>query len=291
MKKKKTVSVLIILFALLIIPPAGYGQSMTEIDKINIISNYYAEIDASEIINGYVRVRYLEKTDKELRVIIDGPGKAPYIYRLRPDCKYDIFPMSDGDGYYRVTVYENITGNKYSSALDTVLNVRLYDEFAPFLRPNQYVNYSNSGKTSKTAAYLTKDSKNTIGKIAAIYNYIIKNISYDNRLAATVQSGYLPDVDEVLGRKKGVCFDYAVLMTAMLRSQGVPAKLVVGYRGKDYHAWVNVYSGEAGWVNGTIYFDGKQWELMDPTLASCTGSGDIIKYIGDGNSYSAKYYY
>ena len=114
-------------------------------------------------------------------------------------------------------------------------------------------------------------------------------------LAATVQSGYLPVLDEVLAKGKGICFDYAALMTAMLRSQGVPCKLVTGYVGTSkpaYHAWISVWSQETGWVDGAIYFDGAVWQRMDPTFASSgSGSEEIVQYIGDGKNYSVKYFY
>ena len=57
---------------------------------------------------------------------------------------------------------------------------------------------------------------------------MVNNITYDTELAETVKSGYLPVLDKVLESKKGICFDYAALMTGMLRSQSVPCKLVVG---------------------------------------------------------------
>ena len=37
----------------------------------------------------------------------------------------------------------------------------------------------------------------------------------------------------------------------------MPIKLVVGYTGKQYHAWVNVWSETEGWVEGMIYFNGE----------------------------------
>ena len=40
---------------------------------------------------------------------------------------------------------------------------------------------------------------------------MITNISYDEEKARTVESGYLPDVDETLESGKGICFDYAAL--------------------------------------------------------------------------------
>ena len=54
--------------------------------------------------------------------------------------------------------------------------------------------------------------------------------------------------EDLLAQKKGICFDYAALMTAMLRSQDIPTKLVVGYTGNLYHAWINVYLEGQGWV-------------------------------------------
>ena len=60
-------------------------------------------------------------------------------------------------------------------------------------------------------------------------------------------------------------------MAAMLRSQNIPCKLVVGFAGKVYHAWINVYIEGVGWVDQLIYFDGKTWSLMDPTFVSAGG--------------------
>jgi len=99
-------------------------------------------------------------------------------------------------------------------------------------------------------------------------------------------------LDTVLEKKSGICFDYAALMTGMLRSQGIPCKLVVGYAGTAYHAWISVWTQEHGWVDGAIYFDGSVWQRMDPTFASGSG-GDpaILRYIGDGANYTAKYFY
>ena len=120
----------------------------------------------------------------------------------------------------------------------------------------------------------------------------MSNLTYDKAKASTVKSGYLPVLDDVLAAKKGICFDYAALMTGMLRSQGVPCKLVVGYAGTAYHAWVNVWTEKDGWIDGVIYFDGTTWQRMDPTFASSSNRSEtIMKYIGDGKNYTVKYLY
>ena len=81
-------------------------------------------------------------------------------------------------------------------------------------------------------------------------------------------------------------------MTGMLRSQSVPCKLVVGYAGEVYHAWISVYTEKDGWIDNAIYFDGTTWKRMDPTFAaSGNRSETIMKYIGDGTNYTVKYLY
>ena len=125
-----------------------------------------------------------------------------------------------------------------------------------------------------------------------IYDYVVNTLTYDAKKAASVQSGYLPVLDDVLAAKTGICFDYASLMVGMLRSQGVPCKLVVGYAGTAYHAWINVWTEETGWIDGVIFFNGSEWQRMDPTFASSgKGSEAIMKYIGDGSHYTTKYLY
>jgi hypothetical protein len=67
---------------------------------------------------------------------------------------------------------------------------------------------------------------------------------------------------------------------------------VFGSAGSVYHAWITTYSSESGWITAAIYFDGKDWKRMDPTFASTGKSSDeIMKYIGDGTNYTAKYLY
>ena len=127
--------------------------------------------------------------------------------------------------------------------------------------------------------------------MTSIYHYIISNITYDTDKAASVAYGYLPDVDDTLSSKTGICFDYAAITAAMLRSQRIPTRLEVGYAGEAYHAWISVYLKEAGWVDNIIEFDGTNWTLMDPTLGASNNKKSVEKYIGDGSNYVVKYSY
>ena len=153
-----------------------------------------------------------------------------------------------------------------------------------FLYPNQFCNFNGSTKAVKTGDELVQGITDTIEKVEAIYKYTVDNISYDYQKAKTVKSGYLPNVDDTLKTQKGICFDYAALMTGMLRSQGVPCKLVVGYAGSAYHAWISVWTEDTGWIDGAVYFNGTSWQLLDPTFAATSGGSGTASGSGDANS-------
>lgn len=263
----------------------------TEASGVSVKESNQCVIDYSNCSDGYIMVKYKEKTNKTIKAQVEGPGKVTYTYTLR-DASYEVLPLTEGNGKYKVTVFLNVTGNSYATVMSETISVTLSSQFAPYIRPNQYVNYKASTKVVKKAATLTKKAKTDIKKVKKVYNYVIKNYKYDKKKAKTVKTGYLPNLDSVYKKKKGICFDYAAVMTAMLRSQGVPTKLVIGYTGNAYHAWINVYSKKKGWVTGAIYFNGKKWKLMDPTYASTAKSSkSIMKYIGNGRNYKAKYSY
>ena len=252
--------------------------------------NSKAIIDYSNTRDGYVMVKYTADTQKKLKTQVKGP-RTTYTYNIYKGT-WAVLPITDGNGTYQIKVYENVSGNEYSLALAVETHISLKDEFAPFLRPNQYVNYSTSSGTVKKAKDLCKGLKNPLDKVQAIYTYVVTNIRYDKNKAATVTSGYLPVLDNVLYEGKGICFDYAALMTGMLRSQGVPCKMVFGYAGTAYHAWISVWTEDEGWIDGAVFFDGTSWHRLDPTFASSGGqSAEIMQYIGNGSNYQSKYFY
>lgn len=249
-----------------------------------------AEIDYSNASAGYVMVRYNQQISQRLKAQVKGPTTT-YTYNLTAGL-WAAFPLSDGNGTYQITVYKNVVDSKYAAVISQTISVSLVNEFAPFLHSNQYVNYAAAPATVATAAQLTAGLGDPLQKVEAIYNFVVKEISYDTALAASVSSGYLPNLDSVLARRSGICFDYAAMMTGMLRSQGVPCKLVVGYAGSAYHAWISVWSPSTGWIDGVIFFNGSSWQRMDPTFASSGNSSEaILQYIGNGSNYAAKYFY
>lgn len=243
-------------------------------------------IDASHISEGYIMVSYTG-TNEKVKLQITGPDEVVYTYDLHGD--YETFPLTAGSGSYTVGVFENIEGTSYSTLFTQTIDVKIDDEFGPYLYANQYVNYDGDSKVVEKAEELSKPCNDDLEVIEQVYNYMISNFTYDYDKAESVQSGYLPDVDEVFEAQTGICFDYAAVMAAMLRSQRIPTRLEVGYAGDVYHAWISTYIEEQGWVNGIIQFDGKNWELMDPTFASTSSKPE--DFITNTDEYITKFVY
>ena len=253
--------------------------------------NDRATIDFSNYQYGYVMARFNAATGMQVRVLISHPDETEYTYRLVPEGGFGVLPLSGGNGQYLIRVLEQVEGMTYAAVLAVTVDVTLNDEFEPFLRPSQFVDFNSDNEVVRKAAELTAGANGLMEVISAIYGFVIMNIEYDVELAATVQSGYIPDLDRVLERRMGICFDYAAVMTAMLRSRGIPTKMVFGYVNEAYHAWISVFSKETGWIDEIIFFDGVTWRLMDPTFAA---SGDVAgaeEFIGDGSSYRVKFMY
>lgn len=272
-------------------PPRDTISSFLSPDAPGLIvyDNALASIDASNTSEGYLVIRYFGDAPKA-KVQIKVPAGVTYTYTLFGD-DYRTFPLSSGDGSYQVNVYENVTDDMYALVCSQELSVTLADEFRPFLYPNVYSWFDSESSAVALGIDISKQSTNNLDYLCQIYDYVIQNITYDDELAASAPVDYVPDADRTLASKKGICFDYAALMTTLLRSQGIPTKLEVGYSGTVYHAWISVYLEESGWVDGIIQFDGRSWSLMDPTLAASNSSKAVGKYIGDGSNYTVKYSY
>lgn len=117
---------------------------------------------------------------------------------------------------------------------------------------------STSDRLTERTDEITADATTPYRKAVAIERWLETNKEYS--LSVERPSG---DIAEsfVFDMEAGYCTYYATAMAAMLRTQGVPARFVVGYspgqrvaedewvvRGMNSHAWVEVYFPDVGWV-------------------------------------------
>lgn len=245
-------------------------------------------IDYSNASEGYFIVNYTGANEK-VKMQLTGPDAVTYTYNIGSDAA--VIPITSGNGSYNIVIFENISGNQYSTLYATDLDFAVGNEFGPYLYPNQYVNFNADSAIVPLAKSLAEGATSDLEVVTAVYSYIVANVEYDEVKLQNAEKTYLPDVDEVLSTGKGFCFDYAALMASMLRSQRIPARMEIGYAGDAYHAWLSVNIDDKGWVSGIIEFDGLTWTLMDPTFAANSSKSSLKSFIGDGSNYITKYVY
>ena len=264
------------------------------------------QINADNSASGVVTAKYKPKTagQKVKFQVLYGTGKTyTYNFDLNNVGNTETYPLQCGNGNYTMTVYEQIEGTRYTTAGKTTKNITYSNANAPFLASTQYVKFDSASAVAKKAKEIVTKAKakTDIAKLNAIYTFIVNNFKYDTAKAQNTKAlvGYVPNLNTILNTKKGICFDYASMLAAMLRSQGIPAKLVFGDvpvgKGKApvYHAWNEVYLNGKGWVSlGKIQLNAKTFTRLDPTFASSSKSSkNIVSFIGNGSNYTKKYYF
>ena len=228
-------------------------------------------------------------SDKRLKFQV-MKDDATYNYDMDSDGTPSFFPLQCGSGFYEFRVMENVVDTKYAELYSASCDVSLKDEYQPFIRPSNYVSYDKESDCVKQAAKLATQSEDALDVVHGVYDYICDHVTYDKEKAKDVKVGYMPDPDETMATGKGICFDYASLAAAMLRSQGIPTKVIFGYVApKDlYHAWNMFYTEETGWVTVDYEVKGENWNRLDLTFAANGADGD---FIGDGTNYTDVYCY
>ena len=210
-------------------------------------------VDASHADQGYVMAYPTNPTKHHLKLRIKN-GKTVLDYDLKEDGTSVVIPLQLGSGAYEVSLFINVKGKKYSAGGKLNLDVQLASDTICFLYPNQYVDYNLETAAVQKANELAGGLSKPEDIYRAVTGFIESEFSYDFVRAKKIKAAVLPEIDGCFESRAGVCQDLSAVMVCMLRTQGVPAKLMIGYVGKYYHAWT------------TAYVDGKE-VFYDPTEA------------------------
>jgi protein-glutamine gamma-glutamyltransferase len=117
-------------------------------------------------------------------------------------------------------------------------------------------------RVTTLAASLVAGAGSRLAAVNAVDDYLRTNETYNLNSPEPAQADDAVD-DFLFVSHQGFCEQFATAAVVMLRSQGIPARLVTGYvdgdltstpgrrvfRGSDAHAWVQVYYPGVGWVN------------------------------------------
>ena len=142
-----------------------------------------------------------------------------------------------------------------------------------------------SQQVEDLAHRVSQQATTPFGKTLAIQQHLLENYRYS--LEGDTATLSHPLEEFLFTRKTGYCEHYATAMVVMLRTVGIPARLVTGFlatewnayggyftvRQRDAHAWVEVYFPHSGWIT------------MDPTptvsAAVATSRWEPLSQLGE----------
>ena len=208
-------------------------------------------LDCSNVIDGYAMMSVAAPSGNPMKVQVMYNGNQ-LLYDLKNTGEYEVLPLQFGPGDYSISLFENVGGSKYASGGKIDLSVPEMVANAAFLVPNQYVNYTPSSPSVLRSDEITNDSMTDTQKFEAVCNLIASEFSYDFVRAQTIAAGELPAVDQCYNNRAGICQDLSAVTISMLRAQGIPSRLLIGYADGYYHAWtMSVVDGQEKFFDPT----------------------------------------
>ena len=159
-----------------------------------------------------------------------------------------------------------LVGEQYTIHADiynpTIIQLRQAGAIYPTWVTDRYMQLPEnlSPQITDLAWRIIKDAETPYDKAIAITNFLRTSITYSTTVVPP-PSGIDPLVWFLFDKRTGFCNYYATAEVILLRSVGVPTRIVVGFaqgeflfpdeyivREKDAHAWPEVYFPGIGWV-------------------------------------------
>lgn len=195
-------------------------------------------LDVGNARDGYILAQAEPGSKRyKMRVTKDN---AVLMYDLNSNGQFEVFPLQLGSGKYSFELFRNVDANKYAQAGSIGFTVELKNEYAAFLLPNQYVPYDQNSPAVRLSDELCSGLSTDAEKLEAVRKYVKENFVYDFVKASTIKSGTMPSIEYLMEKRMGICQDIAAFTACMLRVQGIPTQMVIGYANQNYHAWNNV---------------------------------------------------
>lgn len=179
-------------------------------------------------------------------------------------------------------------GFQYDPAHGTINGPRSHDSTAydliatePVYRPGELEKAGAvSGMASmltlpKLADSVTRTAREAVGtastpytKAVNLYNFFTDGSQTFRYSLATKAGTTGNDLADFLQQRQGFCEQYASAMAVMLRIEGIPSRVVLGYTPEDQTngVWPITNKDAHAWVEG--YFAGLGWVAFDPTPLS-----------------------
>jgi hypothetical protein len=189
--------------------------------------------------------------------VIKNISPAPKTTRL--DTDGNVLAEYTLGAYQKLTVVANVEGRvryrDYNLAASGTKKDIPAALSSAYTRSTRY--WPTDGAVAEAAKGVVKPDAKVVDNVRAVYDYVITKLTYnDDKLKFNVRQGA---AKALANPNNAVCLEYADLMIAMLRSQGIPARMVIGYAyagsikvspgvEDSLHSWVEAYVPGIGWM-------------------------------------------
>lgn len=206
------------------------------------------------------------------RVLMEPIGTNVFFLAGKPQVlsgDYRTIAVDAGGAVYDADRFHPITVYQATSNLPILAQDRLREAAAGY-PPSVLLHYLQlpqrvDPRIRELARHLTGSKTNNYDRALAVEQYLLQNYGY------TLELSRLPSRDPLatflFERKQGHCEYFASAMAVMLRTVGIPARIVNGFRGGDFNDITSSYVIRArhahSWVE--VYFPGSGWVTFDPT--------------------------
>ncbi len=196
-------------------------------------------------------------------------GNGPALYSLSNVQKGGRYHVGLSWMFDRYAVETQVNPSRIPASYDTTTDMYRHFTSPDVLAP------AASPEVVKAAAGIIGAEKNPWYKARRLYEWMVSTLSF----AQTTQEG---DPLALLKTKKGDAFAWSSLYCALLRSVGVPSRMVAGYLAGDpgnparRHFWDEFYIDSLGWVP------------VDPLLATQPPAGSTQ---GQAANFDSRTYY
>ncbi len=227
-----------------------YGFTLSYHLKNNNLFPVKTEIALPPATN-YQDVFIEDITPAPVNVVEDGDGNWLAKYSLSPSEKKDV-----------------VVKGKVELSLYPKKEILSETDLSPYLIEKPYWQTQNDE---------IKKLANSLKTPAAIYQYLVKNLTYDYS-RVTNSKPRLGAVNVLNNPASAVCLEFTDLFVALARAAGIPAREVDGFAYTDnsrerplslvkdvLHAWPEYYDREL-----------MTWVMVDPTWGNTTGGVDYF---------------
>lgn len=215
---------------------------------------------------------------------------APWAFSLRGD--YRLIAGDSGGTVYDYDFQHAISRYEATSdiATPTAAELRSSGRNYPAKLAEKYLRLPEiDPRIPELAAQITRSSKTDYDRAAAIENHLRSHFGYTLQMSETEPKD--PIANFLFERRQGHCEYFASSMAVMLRTIGIPSRVVNGFRSDEFNDISGSYVVRAkhahSWVEA--YFPGYGWQTFDPTPASnastAQGWGRFALYLDAAASF------